>query len=209
MTAVGDKPEHRCGKPERDQISAGRPEQRRETRAAVSESASLDEVYRAHADVVYRTLARVGVAESDRADQLQEVFVVVHRQLPRYRPDAKITTWLYAIARRVAAGYRRKAFRRHEENRPLPHAGAVADDCPEQNTERSQAAARVEGSLKSMTRDQRAVFIMFEIDEMTGQEIADLLGCPLQTVFSRLRRARTQFERQVERLKKIEERRQP
>ena len=57
------------------------------------------EIYRQHADFVWRTLGRFGVPERDRQDQTQEVFVIVHRQLSKFRHDAALTTWLFAIAR--------------------------------------------------------------------------------------------------------------
>lgn len=174
-----------------------------------TEAAALDvsTLYRQHGDFVYKTLARFGVPEDDRPDQVHEVFVVVHRQLAGYRRDAAITTWLFAIARRVAAGYKRRAYRVREQPTADPTNGRVSEDSPEDNVERRRAKARMDEILDRMSLDQRAVFVMFEIDGMTGQEIADVMGCPLQTVFSRLRRARDVFERHVGRLRASEERR--
>ncbi|MEQ8568479.1 MAG: sigma-70 family RNA polymerase sigma factor [Deltaproteobacteria bacterium] len=176
-------------------------------RPAVEPVLDVSEIYRAHGDFVYRALSRFGVPERDLPDQLHEVFVVVHRRLGEYRHDAAMTTWLFAIARRVAAGYRRRAFRVREQIEAEPHADRVCDDDPEQNTERARAREQMESILNRMTLDQRAVFVMFEIDGMTGSEIASLMDCPLQTVFSRLRRARETFERNVARLRATEERR--
>lgn len=164
-------------------------------------------LYRAHADFVYRTLARFGVPERDLPDQLHEVFVVVHRRIGDYRGDSAMTTWLFAIARRVAAGYRRRGYQAREEVRERPDSGQSGDDDPETNTERARARAQMDAILGRMTLDQRAVFVMFELDGMTGAEIATLMDCPLQTVFSRLRRARDTFERHVARIRAIEERR--
>lgn len=166
-----------------------------------AQALDVRQVYDEHADFVWRTLARFGVPERDRADQTQEVFVVVHRQLASFRADAALTTWLYGIARRVAAGYRRRAYHRRETQDDGPAARSVSPDCPEETTERRRAQARMMAILDRMSLDQRAVFVMYEIDGLTGQEIADQLGCPLQTVFSRLRRARSVFEREVSRLR--------
>ncbi len=174
---------------------------------ARTQTAELTALYKEHGDFVYKTLARFGVPEADLGDQLHEVFVVVQRRLASFRREAKITTWLYAIARRVAAAYRRRAHRIREVPRTEPHAGQVSKDSPEHNTERARARSQLETILNKMSLDQRAVFVMFEIDEMTGQEIATLLDCPLQTVFSRLRRARETFERNVARLRAADERR--
>lgn len=171
------------------------------------EALDVHQVYRQHADFVWRTLARFGVPERDRADQTQEVFVIVHRQLPSFRQDAALTTWLYEIARRVAAGYRRRAYHRRESVQDAPDLGSTSADEPEQAAERRRARERMTAILDRMSLEQRAVFVMYEIDGFTGQEIADQIGCPLQTVFSRLRRGRAVFEREVARLRAQDTRR--
>lgn len=162
----------------------------------------VTEMFNHHADFVWRTLGRFGVREVDRADQLQEVFLVVHRQLPTYRREGAPTTWLFGIARRVAASYRRRGYRNHEltvaEVRD-PEA-ASANDAPDRVAELREAQNHLEKILERMNLDQRAVFVMFEIDGLTGREIAEMMDCPLQTVFSRLRRAREIFQEEVERM---------
>lgn len=175
--------------------------------SVATQALDVRQVYDQHADFVWRTLARFGVPERDRPDQVQEVFVVVHRQLSSFRREASMTTWLYAITRRVAAGYRRRAYHRREAPEDTPHAKQVSPDCPEEEVERRRARARMLDILDRMNLDQRAVFVMYEIDGLTGQEIADQLSCPLQTVFSRLRRARGVFEREVARARAKDTRR--
>lgn len=172
--------------------------------AVTSAGATVAQVYEAHADFVWRTLARFGVPEADRPDQLQEVFVVVHRRLPEFRGDAALTTWLFGIARRVAAAYRRRSYRHRETASDEPYrAVADATDLDDRIAE-VQARAVLDGILNKMSLDQRAVFVMFEVDGLTGQEIADMMDCPLQTIFSRLRRARTVFERELARVRNRE-----
>jgi RNA polymerase sigma-70 factor (ECF subfamily) len=168
---------------------------------------TVPEVYRLHADFVWKTLARFGVPDRDRPDQVQEVFVVVHRRLATFRNEGEMTSWLFSIARRVAAAYRRRAYRVKETVTAEPEAQIAASDCPENDAAMRHARAQMETILDRMSIDQRAVFVMFEIDGMTGQEIAALMECPLQTVFSRLRRAREVFERHVARMRALEERR--
>ncbi len=167
---------------------------------------TLEEIYVEHGDFVWRTLARFGVSEPDRPDELHEVFVVAHRRLPEFRGDASITTWLFGIARRVASSYRRRGHRTREVPCERPYDGHVAPDQLEDEVARRQARARLERILQGMTLDQRAVFVMFEIDGLKGQEIADMMGCPVQTIFSRLRRARAAFERDVGQLHAAPER---
>ena len=68
-------------------------------------------IYDEHVAFVWRSLRRLGVAESSLKDAVQDVFVVVHRRLGEWQGRAAVTTWLFAIARRVASGYRRRSGR--------------------------------------------------------------------------------------------------
>src|ERR1700750_3508010 len=71
-------------------------------------------VYDDHVAFVWRSLRRLGVAESALKDAVQEVFLVVHRRLPDYTEQAKITTWLFRIAMGIARDQRRRAYVRRE-----------------------------------------------------------------------------------------------
>src|SRR5262245_28504253 len=70
---------------------------------------SFDEVYAAHVAFVWRVLRTFGLSEAQIEDAVQDVFIVVHRRLPEWEGRAAITTWLFAIARRVASSHRRRA----------------------------------------------------------------------------------------------------
>src|SRR5215831_940723 len=153
---------------------------------------TFEEVYRAHFAFVWRSLRRMGIREEDAADTAQEVFIVVHRKLPEFAGRSKLTTWLYGVCFRVASERRRAG--------PRPQIGAheaasligrQAD--PGTSAERNQGLAVLERSLERIPEEQRAVFCLFEIEGMTGEEIADSLEIPLGTVYSRLRLARAAF----------------
>ena len=68
---------------------------------------TFEEAYRAHFAFVWRSLRRLGIREEDAADAAQEVFIVVHRKLPEFAGNSKLTTWLYGICFRVASERRR------------------------------------------------------------------------------------------------------
>ena len=158
------------------------------------------EVHAAHADLVWRSLARLGVRNDDLPDMLQEVFLVVHRRGGSYDGSSKLTSWLFGICLRVAAGYRRRAHRRHE--RPLQSAAepvAAAELGPEQALAQKQARARLAQVLDGMPLDKRAIFVMFEVDAMSCAEIAGTLEIPIGTVHSRLSAAREAFEASLRR----------
>ncbi len=164
-------------------------------------------IFMANHAFVCRSLSYFGVGAANVEDLAQEVFLVLHRRLEDFDRGQDLRSWLFGIARRVAAGYRRRAYHVRERVTAEPHAEGISPDSPEENAEHARARDRMEAILERMTLDQRAVFVMFELDGMTGAEIAELMDCPLQTVFSRLRRARETFERHVSRLRATEERR--
>src|SRR5262245_65871367 len=82
--------------------------------APMAEPMTFREVYDEHFRFVWRSLRRLGVRESDVADAVQDVFVVVHRRLGDFEGRSKVTTWLYGICYRVAKDRRRVAYVRRE-----------------------------------------------------------------------------------------------
>jgi RNA polymerase sigma-70 factor, ECF subfamily len=162
---------------------------------------SFRQVYDEHFRFVWRSLRRLGVRESDIADTVQEVFVVVHRKLAEFEGQSKMTTWLFAISMRVARDHRRSAVVRRE----IATEGAVLGEHQDPGantageTERREKQALLEEILDDMPEEQRVVFVLFELEEMSGIEIAELVGCPIGTVHSRLRLARESFRRAASR----------
>jgi len=153
---------------------------------------TLDELYRAHADFVWRAVLRLGIAESAAEDAVHEVYLVVRRKLPEFRGDAAPTTWLYAIARGVCANLRRKHVRA-ERRLDLVTPPTPAPD-PEDAASRSNAAALVERFVAELPDEQREVFVLSDIEGMAGPDVAAALKIPLGTAYSRLRLARKRLE---------------
>jgi RNA polymerase sigma-70 factor, ECF subfamily len=148
-----------------------------------------------YADFVWRSLQRLGVPQRNLEDALQDVFVVVHRRLSSFDSTAKMSTWLFGICLRVAAAHRRRACIRYERGSlgldTHPDHGLLAN--PEQSAMRREAKRRVELVLETMAMERRAVFVMFEIEGMPAGAIAEVLGIPVGTVYSRLHKARAEF----------------
>lgn len=141
---------------------------------------------------MWRVLARAGVRDADLKDALQEVFIVVSGKLDSLQEGTKPTTWLYGIAVRVAANQRRKVARKredltdqHDETAPASGRGS-----PEAMMARAQARVQLAEMLSALPDDQRIVFEMFELEEMACPQIAETLGIPLGTTYTRLRAAR-------------------
>ena len=141
---------------------------------------------------VWNSLRRLGVHPNDLKDQSQEVFFTVHHLLGDYDPSRPLRPWLFAIAYRVAGRYR---YKRAREPLPLDEGMDPADGSP--NAEAQLAArqdrALVMKAIQSIPIDRRAVFLLSEIDEVPAPGIAESLGIPLNTVYSRLRVARAEF----------------
>jgi RNA polymerase sigma-70 factor (ECF subfamily) len=160
------------------------------------EPPSFEALYRQHFAFTWRSLRRLGVPERDLPDAVQEVFMVVHAKLATLDPTSRLTTWLYAVCLRVASDRRRRASARHEVLEEPPPAGRHAQPEPSDLADRR---ALLERALDAMALEQRAVFTLFELEGLSGDEIATLLDVPLPTVHSRLRLARETFRRVVSR----------
>ncbi len=156
------------------------------------------QVYDEHVVFVWRSLRRLGVAESALKDAVQDVFLVVHRRLPDFAPNAKVSTWLFRIAMGIARDHRTRAHVRREVLDPSACEQSVdpANDASDAIGRREDLAL-FDAALAKIDIEQSAVFILFEIEDMTGEEIAETLRIPLGTVYSRLRLARQAFRRAV------------
>jgi RNA polymerase sigma-70 factor (ECF subfamily) len=150
-------------------------------------------VFREHASSVWRALRRLGVREADVEDVAQEVFVVVHRRLPEFEGRSTLRTWLYGICVRAASDHRRRAhIRREQPSEGLAEERQSAPQLAE--LERAQARAWLDDALEGLDDDKRAVFVLYEIEELTMPEIAEALGCPLKTAYARLYAARDRVQ---------------
>ncbi len=154
---------------------------------------TIAEIFREYAPFVWRGLRRLGVPESDVEDVCQEVFVVVHRKLADFEGRSSLRTWIYGICARTASDYRRSGRVRREvvtDSPPdAPHEGAQHD-----TVALRQARATLDRILDELDDDKRSVFVLYEIEELTMAEVAEAIGCPLQTAYSRLHAARKVVE---------------
>jgi RNA polymerase sigma-70 factor (ECF subfamily) len=154
-------------------------------------STSLDtaSVFREHAAYAWRVLRRLGVQEADVEDVCQEVFVVIHRRLAEFEGRSALRTWVYGICVRTASDYRRRASRRHERITENPPEQTAGDD-PHESLAARQARGILDQILGDLDDDKRAVFVLFEIEQLAMIDVAQAVGCPLQTAYSRLHAAR-------------------
>lgn len=158
-------------------------------------SAPLDvaTVFREHLPFVFRALRRLGVAEGDIDDVCQEVFVVVMRKLAEFEGRSQLRTWIYGICVRSASDYRKRAPRRREVLTDAPPEGVTLRGPHEHATE-AEARDLLDRLLAELDDDKRAVFVLYEIEELPMAEVALALDCPLQTAYSRLHAARKRVQ---------------
>jgi RNA polymerase sigma-70 factor (ECF subfamily) len=160
---------------------------------SLSRERRVRELVQMHYDFIYRTLRRLRLPEADAEDAAQEVFLVAFRHLERIFPDSE-RAFLIGTSLRVAARKRRNIGRRRESFCPGPLECRVDHHLdPEQATEQKRAQTVINEVLHCMSEELRAVFVLFEIEEVPMSEIAQALKLPPGTVASRLRRARAAF----------------
>ncbi len=156
------------------------------------ESGSLREqsaaLFSEHGRYVWRVLRRMGVAERDLEDVCQDVFLTVHRKLAEFEARSSTRTWIYGICLRLAANYRRCARHRHEQPAAMlpEHASAAAGDPP-------GTLSDIDRALAQLSTRKREVFVLYEFGELTMAEVAEVVGCPVKTCYSRLHAAREEL----------------
>jgi RNA polymerase sigma-70 factor (ECF subfamily) len=161
-------------------------------------SPALAALLREHFDFVWRSLRRLGLDAGHADDGAQEVFLVAARKLAMIEPG-KERAYLFGAALRVAADVRKSITRRREVADE-----AVADrvdpvPSPEALLDQRRARAVLDDLLDELPQDVRAVFVLFELEELEMHEIAILVGAHQGTVASRLRRGRALFAAAVKR----------
>ena len=151
---------------------------------------TIEELFTAHVHFVWRTLAGHGVSPADVEDATQEVFLVAHRRMDDWdRQRVSARTWLYAIAIRIAANHRRSRRHHGTSAEASPPEPAFVPD-PVASVDRQRLLAHVGRVLAAMDADRREVFVLFELENFSMKEVAEAVGCPLQTAYARLYAAR-------------------
>jgi RNA polymerase sigma-70 factor (ECF subfamily) len=149
--------------------------------------------------LAYRTIGR----EEDARDVCQETFLRAFRALPAFRGQAKFSSWLYRIALNLCRDWIRKQRRAQvvqaPENVDLVELAAALE--PSESVEdlvaRKDLSRAVERAMARLPEDQRTAIVLKEYHGLTFQEIADLVGCPLSTVKTRLYQGLTVLRREL------------
>jgi RNA polymerase sigma-70 factor, ECF subfamily len=159
---------------------------------------TFTQVYELQFRYVWRCVRSLGVAQASVDDAVQEVFLVVQRKLALFDGGCELRTWLYAIVVRIVRRYRAEAARAaHRQNIHADSgSGVVSADlrCEVEANEQLELASR---ALNQLDDAKREVFVFACVEGMSAPEISVITGVPLNTVYSRLRAAKQQFEQAV------------
>ena len=162
-------------------------------RCQKGDRAALGELYRTYRGEVARNLQRVlGPGRSDLEDVLQDVFIEVFRSIPRFRGDARVSTWLYRVCVNVALQRLRKR-KRLAEISDEKVAERSSEETPERGLDTRRKLDAVYRILDELSPKKRVVFVLSEIEGREPKEIATIVGAPVLTVRTRLHYARKEF----------------
>ncbi len=150
----------------------------------------FETLYADHFDFVCRSLRLLGVPPEGLEDAAQDVFGVVSRRLAEFVQKASVKTWLFAIVQRTAANQRRSQRRKRDLLEPLSEPIAAPGASPEAHAEAAQAAVLVQTFADGLDEGHRAVLALALIESVPARDVAEALGIPLYTVYSRVRSVR-------------------
>jgi RNA polymerase sigma-70 factor (ECF subfamily) len=150
-------------------------------------------LYDAHFEFIYRTARRLGIPDHELEDVVHDVFVVVWRKIDTFQ-YGRITTWLYRICANVVSDRhrRRRVVEAFERLQPWRRETMATQERSVEQAETRQAVAAV---MARMSRKKREVLALFELEGLSGAEIAERVGCPVETVWTRRHHARRDFTR--------------
>ena len=149
---------------------------------------------------VLRWCRRLGGPDIDHEDAAHDVLLQVLSHLGGLRDPQSLPAWIFIITRREIQRHRRRAWFRLRVPWAPPE-GPDPGPGPERSLERRRLARQVQQALEALPAAQREVLVLCDLEERTDEEAAGLLGIPLGTVKSRLRRGRRRFEREALRRK--------
>jgi RNA polymerase sigma-70 factor, ECF subfamily len=170
---------------------------------ALEESLTFSQLVADHLEFVWRSLRRFGVRPADVDDAAQQVFLVVNDKLAHIKPGQE-RPFLIGVAMRVASHARRGYMRWEAAEQRLhtdPEGPSPAHPDPEELTQRLQARELLDRVLDAMPDPLRTVFVLFEFEDLSVDQISSLLEIPRGTAATRLRRSREVFQQHAKRIK--------
>lgn len=169
------------------------------TRPSERAPLQVEAVYEAHFEFVWRTARRLGTPAALVDDVVQEVFVVVQRRLNEFEGRSELKTWLFAITRHVVRAHLRQHARQRASIDELGELEDVHAPDAESQLMADEDTRLLYSLLEELDADKREVFVLSELEEMTGPAIAEALDLHLSNVYARVRVARQAFDAALKR----------
>jgi RNA polymerase sigma-70 factor (ECF subfamily) len=166
------------------------------------EPLTLAYLYAEHFRYVFRCLRSLGVSDRELDDAIQDVFLVVQKKLPEFDGKVSPKTWLYAIGLRIARRYKERAYLERTRRTPS-ESGEQLLTSPirvDLSLEHGEQLAFAKIALEALDDEKREAFVLSQVEELSAPEIAEIIGIPVNTVYSRVRAARTAFNAEIHRL---------
>jgi RNA polymerase sigma-70 factor, ECF subfamily len=154
---------------------------------------TFEQIYQQYFDFAWANLRRLGIPAAHLDDAVQELFIVVHRRLGEFAGRSTMKTWLAGIAWRIASEHRRHESRKGGTE-PLPDTLVAPGQDPLGAAVHAEALRELDALLDQLDEDKRVVFVLAELEQMSVPEIAAALAVNVNTVYSRLRAARSTFD---------------
>lgn len=148
---------------------------------------SLREAVRKYARFVIGLLGRLGVAAADLEDVAQEVYLAIHAELPSFQARTSFKTWLCGVCRHKAADYRRKRARRQMLASTRAAEPAPEGACPQGALLQQEAKEVLRRAIARLPDEQLEVFVLHAVEDLPMRDVADLVGCPVDTAYTRYR----------------------
>lgn len=158
-------------------------------------SLGFEALYRQEIGFVWRTLRFLGVGAADVEDVAHEVFIIVQRRFGDLDPQRSPRAWIGGITRRVVLHHRRSLSRAERKKAALQQVPVPDAEDPDRALSRREAAQLVQTFLDTLDPPRREVFVLMTLEGLTGREVAEIVGTSPNTVSSRLRSARRDFDR--------------
>ncbi|MBN1610718.1 MAG: RNA polymerase sigma factor [Polyangiaceae bacterium] len=161
---------------------------------------ALRVLYERHVEFVYRVACRFAGNEEDARDITQSVFVAIMQSAHRFRPDAKLTTWIHRVVVNRCLNHRAKASRRLRArltDRDFEEIPAADQDRPDRVVDGAERVARLQAAIRALPERQRVALLLSHFEGQSYDEIASILGCSKKSVESLLVRARRTLARSL------------
>lgn len=169
-------------------------------RCRQGDDSAWHELFSRYLPFVYRVARGQGTPESEIEDVCQESFEAMHRKLGTFR-DGRLTEWLYQITTFAVSERHRQRRVRHAFLEKLGRIETIKDPiAPDSSVDRAEAIHAISRILERMPPKRREVFVLFEIEGLSGAEVAQRVGCKVATAFATRHFAREQFTKLARKL---------